>query len=149
MASLLWLGRNTHRGAFIRSASRSNRSSPSKDEEPLYAFGHGLSYTSFAYGDLEVSGGETLTASFTVTNTGKHEGTDVPQLYLTDAPGERRMRLLGFERVPLRPGEITPSDGDSRPLGASPGAQGHGRLPAGLGVAIPGRNSPETSADRV
>jgi beta-glucosidase len=63
-----------------------------------------LSYTSFAYSDLKVSGGETLTASFTVTHTGKREGTDVPQLYLTDAPGEKRLRLLGFERVQLRPG---------------------------------------------
>jgi beta-glucosidase len=76
-----------------------------KDEKPLYAFGHGLSYTSFAYSDLKVSGGETLTASFTVTHTGKREGTDVPQLYLIDAPGEKRMRLLGFERLQLRPGE--------------------------------------------
>jgi beta-glucosidase len=76
-----------------------------KGEKPLYAFGHGLSYTSFAYSDLIVSGGDTVTASFKVTNTGKREGADVPQLYLTDAPDEKRMRLLGFERVELRPGE--------------------------------------------
>src|SRR5262245_1058389 len=67
-----------------------------KNHKPIYAFGHGLSYTSFSYGDVKVSGGETVTASFTVTNTGKVVGADVPQLYLTDAPGERRMRLLGF-----------------------------------------------------
>ncbi|AYK16438.1 MAG: beta-glucosidase [Methanosarcina flavescens] len=76
-----------------------------KDEKPLFAFGHGLSYTSFAYSDLNVSGGETITASFTITNTGKYAGADVPQLYLTDAPAEKRMRLLGFERVQLSPGE--------------------------------------------
>ena len=76
-----------------------------KNQKPIYAFGHGLSYTTFAYSDLKVGGGETLTATFTVTNTGKRDGADVPQLYLTDAPGERRMRLLGFERVELRPGE--------------------------------------------
>ena len=76
-----------------------------KGEKPLYAFGHGLSYTSFAYRDLQVSGGETITVSFTVTNTGTREGADVPQLYLTDAPGQQRLRLLGFERVQLRPGE--------------------------------------------
>ena len=74
-----------------------------KDEKPLFAFGHGLSYTSFAYSDLNVSGGETITASFTITNTGKYAGADVPQLYLTDAPAEKRMRLLGFERVQLSP----------------------------------------------
>jgi beta-glucosidase len=67
-------------------------------ETPLYAFGHGLSYTTFAYDDLVVDG---LEASFTVTNTGNREGADVPQLYLT----EPRMRLLGFQRVELAPGE--------------------------------------------
>jgi beta-glucosidase len=72
---------------------------------PLYAFGHGLSYTGFGYSDLIVSGGETITASFTVTNTGQREGADVPQLYLTEAAGDKRRHLLGFERVELKPGE--------------------------------------------
>jgi beta-glucosidase len=72
--------------------------------KPGYAFGHGLSYTTFAYRDLKVSGGETITATYTVTNTGKVAGADVPQIYLTDAAGEKRMRLLGFERVELAPG---------------------------------------------
>ncbi len=72
---------------------------------PLYPFGHGLSYTSFAYSDLTVEGGDTITASFTVTNTGERAGADVPQLYLTAAPDGRRQRLLGFERVELKPGE--------------------------------------------
>jgi beta-glucosidase len=76
-----------------------------KHHKPMYAFGHGLSYTTFAYSDLNIRGGETITASFTVTNTGQREGADVPQLYLTDAPNEKRMRLLGFERIVLRPGE--------------------------------------------
>ena len=73
-------------------------------KKPLYAFGHGLSYTSFAYRDLEVKGGETISATFTVTNAGKREGADVPQVYLTNAAGDRRLRLLGFERVELEPG---------------------------------------------
>ncbi len=73
--------------------------------KPLYAFGHGLSYTSFGYRDLQVKGGDTVTATFTVTNTGGRQGADVPQVYLTDAPDGPRMRLLGFERVELRPGE--------------------------------------------
>jgi beta-glucosidase len=76
-----------------------------KNYKPMYAFGHGLSYTSFEYGDLKVSGGDTITASFTVTNTGNRAGADVPQVYLTEAAGDKRMRLLGFERVELKPGE--------------------------------------------
>ncbi|MDT5119518.1 MAG: beta-glucosidase [Mycobacterium sp.] len=71
---------------------------------PLFAFGHGLSYTSFEYRDLAVTGGDTVTASFGVVNTGERSGADVPQLYLTDAAGEQRVRLLGFERVELDPG---------------------------------------------
>jgi beta-glucosidase len=72
---------------------------------PLFPFGYGLSYTSFVLSDLTVSGGDTISATFTVTNTGNRDGADMPQLYLTDAAGEKRMRLLGFERVELRPGE--------------------------------------------
>ena len=71
----------------------------------LYSFGHGLSYTKFTYSDFKVTGGKTVIASFTVTNSGERTGADVPQLYMTDAAGDRRMRLLGFERVELRPGE--------------------------------------------
>lgn len=75
-----------------------------KNAKPLYAFGHGLSYTNFSYSDFRVNGGETVTAAVTVTNTGKISGADVVQIYLTEAPGDRRMRLLGFERVELAPG---------------------------------------------
>lgn len=73
--------------------------------QPLYAFGHGLSYTTFGYSDLHAEGGDTITAAVTVTNTGQRAGADVPQLYLTNAAGEDRTRLLGFERVELQPGQ--------------------------------------------
>jgi beta-glucosidase len=76
-----------------------------RGEQPLYAFGHGLSYTSFDYAGLELDAGDTITATFTVTNTGERAGADVPQLYLTAAAGAERMRLLGFERVELARGE--------------------------------------------
>jgi len=76
-----------------------------KQLKPMFAFGYGLSYTSFTYSDLKVSGGKTITASFTVKNTGKIAGADVPQLYLTHAAGENTLRLLGFERIELEPGE--------------------------------------------
>jgi beta-glucosidase len=104
-----------------------------KGAKPLYAFGHGLSYTSFGYSDLEVSGGETITARFTVTNTGQHDGTDVPQLYLTDTADEKRLRLLGFERVHLRPGasrEVTVT-ANPRLLASFDASEGQWRIAKG------------------
>jgi beta-glucosidase len=74
-------------------------------EDPNFAFGHGLSYTTFSYSDFRVQGEETITAVFTVTNTGQREGVDVPQVYLVEAAGEKRRRLLGFERIELISGE--------------------------------------------
>ncbi|WP_221046283.1 beta-glucosidase [Mycobacterium senriense] len=75
-----------------------------RGHDPMFAFGHGLSYTRFDYRDLVVSGGETIRASFSVVNGGDRAGADVPQLYLTAAAGEPCLRLLGFERVDLAPG---------------------------------------------
>ncbi|MCC6946283.1 MAG: glycoside hydrolase family 3 C-terminal domain-containing protein [Bradyrhizobiaceae bacterium] len=117
-----------------------------KGEKPLYAFGHGLSYTSFAYADLSVGGGETITASFTVTNTGKRDGADVPQLYLTDAAGERRLRLLGFERVPLKPGEskrVTVT-ADPRLLARFDGKAGRWRIAEGTHRIAVGRSAEDS-----
>lgn len=80
---------------------------------PLYAFGHGLSYTTFRYDRLAVKHA-TLSAdgrqeiSVTVTNTGKHAGDEVVQLYLRDdvASVTRPVKeLRGFQRVHLRPGQ--------------------------------------------
>jgi beta-glucosidase len=101
--------------------------------QPRYAFGHGLGYTTFAYRDLAVTGGETVTATFTVANTGDRDGADVPQLYLTEAAGAARLRLLGFERVALGPGEsrrITVT-ADPRLLARFDGGAGRWRLAAG------------------
>lgn len=72
---------------------------------PLFAFGHGLSYTTFRYSDFAVRGGQALTASFSVTNTGSRRGTDTPQLYLTKRLGKVEMRLLGWSKVNLAAGE--------------------------------------------
>jgi beta-glucosidase len=72
---------------------------------PLFPFGRGLSYTSFRYSGLKVTGGNTLTASFTVTNTGPRAGVDTPQVYLADAPGRKQQRLIGWSKVALKPGE--------------------------------------------
>jgi beta-glucosidase len=81
--------------------------------EPQFAFGHGLSYTQFEYRDLALSADvigmqDTLRVSFTVTNTGDLAGEEVPQLYLHDrlaSVTQPRMKLSGFTRVALAPGE--------------------------------------------
>jgi beta-glucosidase len=100
---------------------------------PMFAFGHGLSYTSFQHRDLEVSGADTVTASFTVVNTGNHAGADVPQLYLTAAAGEQRLRLLGFERVELEPGQSqrVAIEADPRLLARYDGSAGSWRIEQG------------------
>lgn len=73
---------------------------------PLFAFGHGLSYTSFAHEGLTVArNGERLIARFTVRNTGARAGADVPQVYLAEAAGRPLRRLAGFGKVELAPGE--------------------------------------------
>jgi beta-glucosidase len=101
--------------------------------KPLYAFGYGLSYTRFAYSDLTVEGGETVKASFTVKNVGDRAGADVPQLYLTQAAGDKRMRLLGFERVQLEPGESKRVEmiADPRLLARFDGDRGQWRIEDG------------------
>lgn len=73
--------------------------------QPLFPFGHGLSYTRFDYAALEVKDLGGVRAEFTVTNAGTRPGADVPQLYLLEGPAGPRTRLLGFERVELEPGE--------------------------------------------
>jgi beta-glucosidase len=75
--------------------------------KPLFAFGHGLSYSAFDYDSLRVQGGKTLTVSFGVKNVGPRAGADVPQVYLTSAAGQAQFRLLGFQRVVLEAGENT------------------------------------------
>lgn len=90
---------------------RSNYLDVSND--PLYPFGYGLSYTSFAYSDLKLSknsfkGGESITASIIVRNTGAVEGKEVVQLYIQDLVGSSTRpvkELKGFQKISLKPGE--------------------------------------------
>jgi beta-glucosidase len=100
------------------------------NETPLFPFGYGLSYTSFAFSDLSVTpqeihngtsgpgpssygsnghSGPRVTVSARVTNTGPVAGSEVAQLYLGDpaAAGEPPRQLKGFQKVTLQPGEST------------------------------------------
>ena len=84
-----------------------------QSNDPLYPFGYGLSYTTFTYGDVKLSktqlkGDETLTATVTVTNTGKYAGEEVVELYIQDpvASISRPVKeLKNFRKIMLQPGE--------------------------------------------
>ena len=79
-----------------------------KGLKPLFPFGHGLSYTRFAYSGLAASRKDgRLQLSFKVTNTGAVRGKDVPQLYIAPqgAKWEAPKRLAGWDKVELAPGE--------------------------------------------
>jgi beta-glucosidase len=81
--------------------------------KPLFPFGHGLSYTTFAFQNLKLAPaapkcGENVTASFDLTNTGSRAGTAVAELYLgnpTASVPRPAKELKGFSRVALQPGE--------------------------------------------
>jgi len=83
------------------------------DNSPLFAFGYGLSYTTFSYSNMKVSSAkvkfnEKLRITVDVANTGSYDGTEVVQLYVKDLVGSvtRPVReLKGFERVELKKGE--------------------------------------------
>ncbi|WP_276919998.1 beta-glucosidase BglX [Bacteroides stercorirosoris] len=83
------------------------------DNEPLYPFGYGLSYTTFRYSDITldktVMGQDgSVTATVSVTNTGKRDGAEVVQLYIRDLVGSitRPVKeLKGFEKVFIKAGE--------------------------------------------
>lgn len=78
--------------------------------EPQFAFGHGLSYSSFSYQNLKISktANGSVTATFTITNTGKLYGAEVAQLYVhknNSAITRAEKELKGFQKVFLKPGE--------------------------------------------
>lgn len=103
-------GRPLEKGKWF-SKFRTNYLDVSND--PLYPFGYGLSYTTFAYSNLKVDKnsfkpGEVITASVEVKNTGSVEGKEIVQLYIQDLVGSSTRpvkELKGFEKISLKPGE--------------------------------------------
>jgi beta-glucosidase len=83
------------------------------NSKPLFPFGYGLSYTTFAFANLRVDPaaigtGGTATVSVEVSNTGAREGDEVPQLYIHERVSpvtQPVMQLKGFQRISLKPGE--------------------------------------------
>jgi beta-xylosidase len=110
---------------YLRPRLAGRHPGSSVDPDPLFAFGHGLSYTTFEYADLVIASADSVAATgspaqvlvgtdgtaeitCTVRNTGARPGTEVVQLYLGDPLAQvvRPVRwLAGFARVPLEPGQ--------------------------------------------
>jgi beta-glucosidase len=126
---------------------------------PVYPFGYGLSYTSFAYGPLHVSPAaagaqDGIRVTTELRNTGSRAGDEVAQLYLDfpNLPGAPNIALRGFERVHLKPGErrAVTFDLSSRDLSAvTPDGQrevmpGNYRVTVGSGqpaTGVPGQSA--------
>jgi beta-glucosidase len=73
----------------------------------LFPFGYGLSYTSYRYSGLKLGEGSDHSVTFTVTNSGDRAGAEIAEVYaaLPAAAEEPPKRLVGWARVPLKPGE--------------------------------------------
>ena len=83
-----------------------------KGLKPLFAFGHGLSYTTFSYSDLKAAPKDgTIAVSFKTANTGKRDGKAVPQVYVSKVGGgwEAPKRLGGWDKLALKAGEARAS----------------------------------------
>ena len=130
------------------------------EKEPLFPFGFGLSYTKFNYSDLKLSAekikkGETVTATFKVTNTGKVAGEEVAQLYITDLSATFKVpfqSLKGIKKVRLEPGAsqeisfvITPDLMSSVDM-TGKSLVGKGNIQLTIGGASPGKRSLELGA---
>jgi beta-glucosidase len=79
-----------------------------ENKEPLFAFGHGLSYTTFAYSGLHATpASQSVTVSVSVKNTGKRSGKEIVEVYATlpASAGEPPRRLIGWQKVDLAAGE--------------------------------------------
>jgi len=127
--------------------------------KPVYAFGYGLSYTTFAYAPLTVEPTGTdasrgIRVSTTVHNTGGRTGDEVAQLYLNfpAIPGTPRIALRGFQRLTLKPGESRAISFDLSPRDLSAvSVDGIRQVFAGqyqvsVGSAQPGSDLPSQSA---
>jgi beta-glucosidase len=126
---------------------------------PLFPFGHGLSYTTFAMSDLRVTpravnGTRPIAVELTVRNTGRRRGAEVPQVYLSlpASAGEPPKRLVGFEKVWLDPGEqrqvriVIDPRAANHPLGVWDAGKQRWAVPAGEYRVQVGRSAGEIVA---
>jgi beta-glucosidase len=107
-----------------------------KGLKPLFAFGHGLSYTSFSHSGLKAEAADgSIRVSFTTANTGARDGKAVPQVYVAKASGgwEAPKRLGGWDKLALKAGESRTSTVtvDPRTLAVFDDASGTWKIAAG------------------
>jgi beta-glucosidase len=110
------VGRGGHYGAMFTAVYKEGASVGYKGffergQQPLFPFGFGLSYTSFALSKLAVTvSGHSVTASAIVRNSGARAGAAIPQFYLSGPEGANiPLRLVGWDRIDLKPGEERPA----------------------------------------
>ena len=108
-----WLNRPRLEAQYNEGLEMGYRWYEANGVKPVFPFGFGLSYTTFAYSGLTVTpstnaqtGNPVLTVSYTVTNTGSRQGMEASQVYVTLPPeaNEPSKRLVGFQKVDLAPG---------------------------------------------
>jgi beta-glucosidase len=87
---------------YVEGADAGYRWYEKSGAKPLFPFGYGLSYTSFAYSGLKAAGGKALTVSFTVRNTGARAGIETAQVYAAPPGGTKR--LVGWKKLWLAAG---------------------------------------------
>jgi beta-glucosidase len=119
---------------------------------PLYAFGYGLSYTQFSLRNLSVAGGATLGVAFDLTNTGRRAGADTPQAYVTSRAGKPGLRLIGWAKRSLAPGETQHVQFTVDPRLLADFNDGHWQIAAGKYVVGVGENAldlPLTAATQI
>jgi beta-glucosidase len=108
-----WLNRPRLEAQYTEGLQVGYRWYEANNVQPVFPFGFGLSYTTFAYSDLLVAstvdnqtGHTVLTVMYTITNTGSRQGAEASQVYLTlpAVAGQPSKRLVGFQKVDLMPG---------------------------------------------
>ena len=109
-----WLNRPRLEAQYTEDLQMGYRWYQANDVTPVFPFGFGLSYTTFAYSGLSVTptvdpqtSHTVLSVTYTITNTGSREGAEASQVYVTlpAVANEPFKRLVGFQKVDLTPGE--------------------------------------------
>jgi beta-glucosidase len=147
---IVWTGGRTQQDIdYIEGANVGYKWYALKKQTPLFPFGHGLSYTSFAYGGLKAAGGRTVSVAFNMKNTGAREGKAVGEVYVLPPGGV--MRLVGWSKQSLKPGETRQVrlTADPRLLAAFDAAGRQWHIAAGDYLVMLGASSTDIAARQV